>query len=62
MQIIVTSSVDRYVATMLVRSWNRFRTIGLPTGQTPTGIYGWLIQHFYDRRISFASNHVFNLG
>ena len=61
MHIVVASDVDRYVAEAILARWESVRTLGLPTGQTPEGIYGWLVQYFYEGRLSFSSKTTFNL-
>ncbi len=61
MHIVVASDVDCYAAEEILARWETIRTIGLPTGSTPEGIYGWLVQYFYDGRLSFSHKTTFNL-
>ncbi|GIX07459.1 MAG: glucosamine-6-phosphate deaminase [Candidatus Poribacteria bacterium] len=61
MKIFVTPDVDRVTAQYLLRRWPQLRVLGLATGRTPEGLYGWLVQYFYEGRLSFADKRTFNL-
>lgn len=61
MNVIVTENVDLFAAKYLLERWNTFRVLGLATGSTPEDLYGWLVQFYFEGRISFADKVTVNL-
>ncbi|MBM3215498.1 glucosamine-6-phosphate deaminase [Candidatus Poribacteria bacterium] len=61
MKVVVTERVDSYASEYLLGKWHALRVLGLATGSTPEELYGWLVQRFYDGKLSFRDKTTFNL-
>jgi glucosamine-6-phosphate deaminase len=60
-KVVVTENVDAFAARYLLERWEAIRVLGLATGSTPEELYGWLIQFYFEGRISFADKTTVNL-
>lgn len=61
MRIVVTNHVDAWAANLLLEKWNSIRSLGLATGATPETLYGWLVQFYYEGKISFRDKITVNM-
>jgi len=60
-KIVVTENVDIFAAKYLLERWDTLRVLGLATGSTPEDLYGWLVQFYYEGKLSFADKVTVNL-
>jgi glucosamine-6-phosphate deaminase len=60
-KIVVTPHADTYAAKHLLWRWGDIRVLGLATGSTPEPLYGWLVQFFYEGKISFRDKVTVNV-